>query len=556
MLKRMMERGILISGAAGQGVQTVGAMLSRMAAGRGLAVFSWQDNESRIRGGANAFLVRISETVRNAPCSKFDVVLPLDGKSRIKYGPLLTEKGVIVGPADASARHVAVPFDALSTSLTGSGRSANAAALGALASVLGFPIEAATAAVAAEFAGKPESLVRVNSETARAGFNAAAAVGPCFDSFPAGADRPFLISGADAAALGAWAAGCRFIAAYPMSPSTGVITTLARESAELGVLAEQAEDEIAAVNMAIGASFAGIRAMTATSGGGFALMTESVSLAGMTETPLVILIAQRPGPATGLPTRTEQADLLFAIHSGHGEFPKAVLAPHDAKSAFHAMARAFDLAERFQTPVFVLTDQFLMDSAFTVEDFETAGMPRRTPPSETGGADAYRRYALTESGISPRLAPKPGGPLVCCDSDEHDEEGHITEDLRLRKRMVEKRIKKGAAIRAEAAAPEAYRMENAETGLVTWGTTRNAAAEAVDRLRAEGKAAGLVHFREIWPLPAFRFPGGIRWISVEGNATGQMEGLIRAEYGVAFESTVRRFDGLPLDADTILEGLR
>jgi 2-oxoglutarate ferredoxin oxidoreductase subunit alpha len=549
----MAEYGILLSGAAGQGVQTVGGMLTRLAAASGVAVFAWQDNESRIRGGSNSFRVRISKEARNAPVSSFDVLLPLDGPSYAKYRGLLAPNGVLLGPEDRAVRNVAVDFEAIARSAAGTKKSANAAAFGALAAVLGFGWEPAAEALSHEFAGKPEALLSSNTAAAKAGFEAASAAckGICFEPLAHRVRGATLISGADAVALGAWAGGCRFIAAYPMSPSTAVITTLARFSSELGVFTEQAEDEIAAANMAIGAAYAGVRSMTATSGGGFALMTEAVSLAGMTEIPLVILIAQRPGPATGLPTRTEQGDLLFAIHAGHGEFAKAVLAPSDAKSAFESMVRAFDLSERFQSPVCVLTDQYLMDSLFTIEDFGIVGIQDRPATADPLVSGPYRRYALTDSGVSLRLAPVVNGPLVCCDSDEHDEEGHITEDLELRNRMVRKRLAKASALKKAIAPPETHQADGADVCLVGWGSTRNAMAEAADNLVRKGLKTGWILFSEVWPLPAFRFPRAKKYVAVEGNATGQFESLVRAEYGISFSGAVRRFDGLPIDADFI-----
>lgn len=553
----MTDLGILLCGAAGQGVQTIGSMLTRIAAKSGHAVFSWQDNESRIRGGSNSFRIRISDSIRNAPVNRFDVLLPLNGTSLKKYLRLLKKDGILLGSEGPPHRSIVLGFESLSVQKTGSKLFSNAVALGALAAVLGFDSGFLSDTISEEFAGKPSDLIQKNAGLAREGFWLALEKcrGLCFKTVGKRKNRPYVISGSEACALGAWSAGCRFMAAYPMSPSTGVITFLSKHEKELQVFTEQAEDEIAAVNMAVGANFAGIRAMTATSGGGFALMVETLSLAGMTETPLVVILAQRPGPATGLPTRTEQSDLLFAIHAGHGEFPKVVLAPSDAKDAFHAMARAFDLAEKYQTPAFVLADQLLMDSAFTVEDFEIERIQHRSHYSDPAEFEDYNRYRFTESGISPLLPPGVSRHLICCDSDEHDETGHITENLNLRNRMVEKRLRKGRALQSEIAPPEQYQMDGAETALVSWGSSRNAVVEAVDRLRERGKKAGMIHFTEVWPLPQFQFPPIPSLISVEGNATGQMESLVKSGYGVRFVNSIRRYDGLPLDADFIADGV-
>jgi 2-oxoglutarate ferredoxin oxidoreductase subunit alpha len=325
----------------------------------------------------------------------------------------------------------------------------------------------------------------------------------------------------------------------------------------LGVFAEQAEDEIAAIHMALGASAAGARAMTATSGGGFALMVEAMSLAGMTETPLVVVLAQRPGPATGLPSRTAQEDLLYAIHAGHGEAPRAVLAPSDPQDAIEKTVRAFDLADRFQMPVVLLTDQFLADSSFSMD---ALSLPPEIPVPHVADPDtiegAYRRYALTEDGVSPRLFFGQSRHLVCVDSDEHDEDGHITEDLgSMRPAMVEKRLEKGRRLRGEMAMPSRNRTEDADLVLIGWGSTKGAIDEAVDLARAAGLKVGALHFTEVWPLPELTFPEGPQYWVVEGNATGQFARLLRAECGLEVTARIGRYDGLPLDAATIVKEL-
>jgi 2-oxoglutarate ferredoxin oxidoreductase subunit alpha len=285
-------------------------------------------------------------------------------------------------------------------------------------------------------------------------------------------------------------------------------------------------------------------------------MAEAISLAGMIETPLVILLAQRPGPATGLPTRTAQEDLLFAIHAGHGEFPRLVLAPSDPQSAIDQTVRAFDLAERYQMPVILLTDQFLADTHFSLDALT---LPKELPGpglADPKGIEAYARYAYTHNGISPRLAIGQSEHLVRLDSDEHDEAGHITEDLEeTRPAMVGKRLEKGLPLRREILPPEAYRTEEAEIVLVGWGSTRGAIHEAVDRLRAAGRPVGALHFTEVWPLPRLALPHEPAYWSAEGNATGQFAGLFEAETGIKLEGRIGRYDGMPLDAETIVKEL-
>jgi len=339
-----------------------------------------------------------------------------------------------------------------------------------------------------------------------------------------------------------------------MTPSTGIITFLSKYKERLKIFTEQAEDEKAAVNMAIGASYAGVRAMTASSGGGFALMVEGISLAGMTETPVVIVLAQRPAPATGLPTRTEQGDLLFAINAGHGEFPKLVFAPSDPKDAFHKIVRAFNLAEKYQIPAIILTDQHLADSYFTLEDFELDKVINRSYLANPDEIANYKRYQLNESGISPMLYPGQSHHLVCCDSYEHDEYGHITEDLELRKRMVKKRLRKTELLRKEIVPPEEKEISDATDVFLSWGSSRNAVFEAVNRLREDEALIGAIHFTELLHLPEYEFPRDVNYYTVESNATGQLGRLLRSEYGISVKRAIARYDGLPLDHMYIMEG--
>ena len=286
-------------------------------------------------------------------------------------------------------------------------------------------------------------------------------------------------------------------------------------------------------------------------------MAEGVSLAGMIETPLVIVLGQRPGPATGLPTRTAQGDLLFAVHAGHGEFSKLVLAPADANSIFEQTVRAFNLADYYQIPVIVLTDQFLLDSLFSIEDFPLTHYAPEFHLADPSGIDDYHRYQVTETGISPRLYPGQSLHLVTADSDEHDSRGHITEDLaETVPAMVKKRLAKHGALKAAINPPEEIQVEGAERILVGWGSSRAALVEALEGLKKTGIRTGLIHFTEMWPLPDYQFPQGKAYWSVENNATAQMARLLRSEYGITFSGEVLRYDGLPLTGPFIQEALQ
>jgi 2-oxoglutarate ferredoxin oxidoreductase subunit alpha len=330
-----------------------------------------------------------------------------------------------------------------------------------------------------------------------------------------------------------------------MTPGTSILHYFAEAAQDLPVHFEQAEDEIAAINMALGASYAGVRSMTATSGGGFALMQEGVSLAGMTETPVVIAVAQRPGPATGLPTRTEQGDLNFILHAGHGEFPRVLLAPGAIVETIELARKAFDLADRFQIPVFLLTDQYFADSVQVVEEDR---IPLEVIHREAPLFDAtYKRYRLTKDGISPLTFPGLSEALVKLDSDEHDEEGKITEDPALRKRMMDKRLGKLDLLKKEAVAPSLHGDPDAASVVLCWGSNRLIATEAAERLVADGLSVCVLHFGQVYPLTeAMVAPYSLekkKRICVENNATGQLAGLLKRELGLDMDHRVLKYDG-------------
>ena len=552
----MEDLSIYIVGSAGEGIQTVGDVVSLALLRNGIRVFASQEFESRIRGGNSSYRIRASGP--NAPRHTADVLVSLNPSVMSHYENTACPDCLRLGELPPGGQGISIPFQKLAKEEFGSPIVANSIAAGALGALLGLSETTMEAVVRQHFAKLKDEALHQNLTAVRLGYKKAREQPGASLSVPlAFSSRSFVFASAhEVLPLAAAAAGCRFMAAYPMSPSTGIMTLFAKHP-ELGVFVEQAEDEIAAINMCLGASAAGARAMTATSGGGFSLMAEGVSLAGMTETPLVIVLAQRPGPATGLPTRTAQEDLLFAIYSGHGEFPRAVLAPSDPQSAVHAVQRAFDLADRYQIPVIVLTDQLLADSRFSLPDLD---IPNPDGPASflahPGEIDVYLRYAITEDGISPRLALGQSQHLVIIDSDEHTEEGHITEDLvSVRPAMVEKRLEKLRCLHREMALPEAYRTEGADIVLMGWGSTREAVREAVDDLRTRGLSVGALHLTELWPLPSLSLPRTVAYWSVEGNATGQLAHLLQAEWGFPMAGRIGRYDGLPLDAASIVTAL-
>jgi 2-oxoglutarate ferredoxin oxidoreductase subunit alpha len=364
-----------------------------------------------------------------------------------------------------------------------------------------------------------------------------------------------LITGVEALSLGAIASGVRFYAAYPMTPATGIMNYMSAKSDAFGIIVEQTEDEIAAINMALGASFGGVRSMTGTSGGGFALMSEGVSLAAMTETPVVIAFGQRPGPATGFPTRTEQGDLQFALYTAHGEFPRLVFAPGSPEQAFYLTNKAFDLAEKYQIPAIILFDQYLGDTQWTYNGLDTGKLvfnDYRLRGGTFAALTSYKRHSYSESGVSPFGVPGDAKHVVVTDSDEHSEEGHIVEDAETRIRMTNKRLfKKMPLITGEIAPPLLYGSDKPKIVITGWGSSYGLMKEAVDALSGKHDIA-MLHFSEIYPLPLttkFDYLRILKEASLsicfEQNATGQFARLIKAETSYSFNKLLTRFDGRP-----------
>ncbi len=558
---------IKIAGEAGQGLQAVGSLLSRLFARKGYYVFANQVVQSRVRGGHNWFAVRIADHPVHSPSLKTDILVALDQESSCHLKELGKDSIVIFDSRQAAfpvgtGRMLDVPMAELASKSGGNKLMVNTVAASLVLGLLNFDPEDLFAFLLQSFGKKDKETAETNVRVARAGYDFARKLAPSIKtadmSRPAGKPK-MLVGGSEAVALGALAAGCQFISAYPMSPSTGIMTYLASKAELCHMVVEQSEDEIASINMALGASFAGVRAMTASSGGGFALMVEGLSLAGMVETPVVIVLAQRPAPATGLPTRTAQEDLLFAIHAGHGEFPRVVTAPADIEGCFYATARAFNLADKYRIPVIILTDQLLMDSFATIDALhpEKIRIQRYLmSEEELKQTKDHKSFLLTKSGVSPRALP--GNPycFVTADSDEHDEYGRITEDLdEVRPRMVEKRNRKTQGLLKEAKAPFWYGPRNAREVLIGWGSTYGALKEAVDTLCEDGISIALAHFEDLWPLNRkhFGFLNKKRpAVVVENNFTGQFADLITRTTGIIMDRRISRYDGLPFTSQEIV----
>ena len=567
------EISIRITGEAGQGTQTIGDALSHIFKSAGYHLFAYQDFMSRIRGGNNFSEIRVSTKPVHAPRNKPDIIICLSRSSVDIHKNNLAAQGLLVvdktkfGMGQLESSMYDAALNEIALKVAGDALYSNSVACGLIAGMAGLDFAFVARGLQEVFSSKSEEIIGNNVVSARAGFELGRE-NPQQNKFLlpqvgkdglAAASGITLLDGSAAIGLGAIRAGCKFYTAYPMSPSTGIMNIIAEHAAREHIVVEQAEDEIAAINMAIGASFAGSRAMTATSGGGFCLMVEGVSLAGNSETPVVIVDAQRPGPATGLATRTEQADLDFVISAGHGEFARVVYAPGSAEQAYALTIKAFAVAEKYQIPVLILTDQYLQDSTSDVPALDpNTAAPERFIISreESARITSYKRYALTDSGISPRAIPSWIQDVMYVDSHEHDEWGHITEDAGIRKQMVQKRLhKKMHGLLGELEPPTSFNTADARIILLGFGSTLGVLQEAAQAL-ANNKV-GFVHLAQVWPFPSaemVKLLSGARVIiNIENNARGQLAQLLRRETGIEVSKSILKYDGRPFDIDSVID---
>jgi 2-oxoglutarate ferredoxin oxidoreductase subunit alpha len=558
---------IVLCGEAGQGIQTIELVLMRLMKRQGYNVFATKEYMSRIRGGTNSTQIRISSRRVAAPVDRTEILVPLSKGALERLKDRISAETIILLDKENAGDEISekhkktydVPLQKIAEEV-GSRVYANIVGAGAIAGLLKVDYGIVEKFIKDFFSSKEEEIIKKNQEAAKRGHEIGEGL---LDEEKiefkleknSEVEDEILINGAEAVSLGALAGGCNFVSSYPMSPSTAVLVFLSKHSKEFGIVAEQAEDEIAAVNMVVGAWYAGARGMVTTSGGGFALMEEGLSLAAMLEMPLVLHLAQRPGPATGLPTRTEQGDLELALYAGHGEFPRIIFAPGSLEQAFELTRRAFNLADKFQAPVFVLTDQYFIDSYYNIAALDASGLKVERHIVKTN--KDYKRYKITKEGISPRGVPGYGDGQVVVDSDEHDEEGHITEDLDLRTKMVDKRLKRLEAMKKEALEPELLGSKDYQALVVCWGSTYNAVKEALKRLGRNGVSA--LHFRQVYPLAsktAEYLKKAKELILIENNATSQFGKLIKLQTGIDIERKILKYNGLPFSVEEVLGGLK
>lgn len=574
------ELNIRIGGAAGDGVESSSAGFCKALARGGLHVFGLPDYYSRIRGGHNFFSIRVSTRPLYASMEPVHLLLALTEETVPRHRESVVEGGAVVYDRDqvtvadhegrGDVRYLGLPLTTMATEAAGTALARNTVAFGVAAGMIGFDLAALESVIRQNFARKGQAVVDGNLAAAAAGYRQGNRHRADFPfAAPPVADAPprMVVNGTEAFALGALAGGCRFVSGYPMTPGSPVLHWMAAHAARYGVVTKHTEDEIAAINMAIGAAHVGARALVPTSGGGFALMVEALGLAGMTETPVVIYNAQRPGPSTGLPTRQEQADLLFMLYASQGEFPRFLLAPGTHEACFTAGWRAFNLAEKYQTPALVLSDHYLAVAIRTLDldafDFDAVEIERGAllSPAELDALESdYRRYRITASGVSPRALPGHPKAVYVAAGNEHDERGAITEEPDMRVAQVEKRQRKLVGMHTEMSAPLRYGPDGAEITFVGWGSTYGALREAVDRLNvARPGRANLVHFADLWPFPTdaavTALQSARRRIGVENNATAQLATLIRAQTGIEMDDLLLKYDGRAFTPEYVMRSV-
>lgn len=546
---------ILLGGAAGDGIETMAVLLEKILKKSGYYLFSNRDFMSRVRGGHNFIQIRFGTEPVVGHCEELDGIFAMNDETISIHKGDLKEDGFILADSSRNSqdtRTISLPLIEIAKEC-GNAKTITSVAVGVVLSLFGVDINNIKPIMGSFF---KQSLIDANVSAAEKGYSL---IETRFRNEGNNLDGNILVSGTKASTLGAIAAGLKFYSAYPMSPSTGILDYLQENGESLNIVVEQAEDEIAAINMAIGAAYAGAPAMTGTSGGGFCLMTEAVGFAGIAEVPLVIIDVQRPGPATGLPTRTEQSDLKFVISAAQGEFPRMVIALRHHEDAFYQTARAFGLAQKYQIPVIILSDQYLGDSTAVIPKFDT-GKLYKVNQETVKFSIPYKSYECTQNGISTRLIPGKSEHLVCVDSDEHDEYGHITESAEVRTQMMEKRLGKLARIKEDLIEPEFIGNEQCETLLVGFGSVYGAVKEAIEILNKEDGRYGALIFGDIYPLPTRllkRFASkSYKVISIEQNATGQLASLIREATLIQCRQSILKYDGRQLTAAFIIESIK
>jgi 2-oxoglutarate ferredoxin oxidoreductase subunit alpha len=562
---------IKMAGAAGQGIKTAGLIIAKALKRAGYMTFGYTEYPSLIRGGHNVYQIEIYDEQKSSVSLETDILLALDQASIEKHYLEISETGAVIYDENAikisdevrkmlEQKNVAIyPIKLMDEAKNAGGNvlMKNTVALGCLWKVLKLELVQIIPLIEETY-NKSQEMIDTNIKCLKTGFdgiNIQNDFGLNLTPKDEFKDNIF-ITGNEAIALGAISAGVRLYVSYPMTPASSILGYLSEEGPKFGMIVKQAEDEITAATMAIGAAHGGTRVMCGTSGGGFDLMTEAVSLSGMTEIPFVCVIAQRPGPATGAPTWTAQGDLNLAVFAGHGEYPRIVIALSDAIDAFYLVGTALNLAEKYQTPVLLLTDKYLAESNFSIPKYDVSKVTIDRGKILKEGDDSKLRYDYTEDGISPRWFPGDKISTFLANSDEHTTKGYSAEETEELENMMQKRMLKEKSILNDLPEPEITRdPKTADLSIISWGSNKQVIKDVVSELEKDGKTFAVLHLTYMWPLKTERLSKFIKdakkSVVIELNATGQLAHLIKRQTGLDIGEKILKHDGRPFAFDEL-----
>ncbi|MGA8939924.1 MAG: 2-oxoacid:acceptor oxidoreductase subunit alpha [Acidobacteriaceae bacterium] len=566
-----------IGGAAGQGVATPGDIFARIFSRRGLHLNAYNAYQSIIRGGHTFLTIRTGTDNIRTTNGHLDLLIPLNQDTADRHLRLLTAGGACLYNAETikpgtpaeGVQLCPLPVSKLAD-ISRNKVAQNTLAIGAALSMMGVGFNALESVLEEQFRKKERAVIDENITIARAGYDYATQnFKPFTRALPLTDTRYAVLSGNEAMAMGAAAAACKFYCAYPMSPATGVLHWMAAHARKAGIMVRQVEDEIGVINMAIGAAHAGVRAMCATSGGGFALMSEGLGLSAQAEIPVVVIDCQRAGPSTGVPTKTEQGDLWQMLGAAFGDYPRVIAAPLDIADCFTLIPEIFNLTDRFQCPGIVLADLLLSEGRLSVDpavlDFNPpVDRGELITTNGNGSHEKYLRYKITESGVSPRVIPGIPGHTHVVSSDEHDEDGVLISDAytdhNKRRAMMEKRMRKMDGLAASIPPPKLLGPANADVTLIGWGSTYGVIDEAIELLREQGITANHLPIRWLVPLHGEAILGILRdarhTIIVENNFSGQFARYLRSETSFVPTGNIRKYDGEPFFPQQIAEAVK
>lgn len=576
----MVDLQWLIGGEAGFGIMTTGAMMSKIFTRLGLSAVDYVEYPSLIRGGHNAYYVRGSDVEIFSQKRPVDILVAFNRESIDLHKEELSENAVILydaaevkvteGEFGATRRAISVPWLEMAKKQGASKFQINTVSIGASLALFYDDYSIVQQLIDEMFGRKGEKVVAENVNLSKGGFDFVK--DQIKENYLVKIEKreqqSILVYGAEAAALGAIKAGVKFVAIYPMTPTTNILSSIVHSALKYNIVVKEPEDEIAGINMAIGASFAGVRSMTATAGGGFALMTEGLGLAAQTETPLVIIEGMRPGPATGMPTWTDQGDVRTVLHAAQGEFPRIVMAPGDHLELISDVMHAFNLADKYQLQVIVLTDKYLLEGHKTYKNADFRAVVdgykidrgKLLSDEEAVQEGDYKRYLLTDDGISPRSIPGQKGGIALTGSDEHDEKGLYNEESEMRIRMMDKRFKKLDMAMADIGKPQFYGWQDAAVTIISFGSTKMPIFEAMKWLKNDGISVNFLQVSYLNPFPSKEVEAVIKHakktVVIENNRTGQFEGLVREHTGLSVDSHLRRYDGRPFYPEDIVEYIK